>query len=383
MYNIFLYFLLIGYFIIAGICLYTVINIVGNKEKYKTNLSAFLLILTLFNTGVIYSGLYVFSIIFYYSELINTLMWKASLISGFVSLAITSIIYGFLMEYKKIPIVTSIVYITLFGFLIGTLMAEDSILIAYTSPEPSAHFILDPSTYNYLYQWFTGIIVSILQISVVLYYLYVSILIYRNARDTEIVNIFIINTIIFTLPIIMYVLYVFIPIAIFRELHIIFLWIDVIGVCYMVIKKSDLFIVLTNKIYYLHIYHKSGVLLCSYKFKTETDEDKNDSAIWGNILIGINHILSEFVDKSDQIDVIQTKTSDIVVNYNNQCGFAVLVITNKKNEILGNILRDFTNEFMKKYNSELADIQDLNRMISVSNFGDARELIEKSFSMYL
>jgi len=380
---LFFYVLIIGYFIVAGICIFTAISIVVHKEKYKTRLNAFLLFTTILNAGLIYSGLYVFSNVFYYSELINTLMWKATLILGFVSLAITSIIYGFLMEYKKIPIISSLIYIIFFGFLIGMLMDEDSILLSYSSPEPLGHFILDPSSISYVYEFLTGALISILQISVVLYYLYTSTLIYRNARNPEIVKIFVINTIVFTLPIMMYILYILIPIAIFRDLHIIFLWIDIIGVCYMVIKKSDIFIVLTNRIYYLHIYHKSGVLLYSYNFKGKIKEDKNESAIWGNILIGINHILSEFIDKSDQIDVIQTKNSDIVVNYNNQCGFAVLAITNKKNEILGNLIRDFTQEFMKKYIAELTDIQDLNRMISVSDFGDAKELIEKTFSMYL
>jgi hypothetical protein len=142
-----------------------------------------------------------------------------------------------------------------------------------------------------------------------------------------------------------------------------------------------MFLVLTNKIYYLNIYHKSGILLYSYKF--EKEENLTDSAIWGNILIGINHILSEFIDKKDQIDVMQTKETDIIVNYNNEFGFAVLVITNKKNEILENFMESFMNDFINRYKTELNEIQDLNKIINVSEFEDTEQIIKKNFQIYL
>ncbi len=108
-----------------------------------------------------------------------------------------------------------------------------------------------------------------------------------------------------------------------------------------------------------------------------------DSSIWGNILIGINHILSEFIDKKDQIDVMQTKMTDIIVNYNNELGFAVLVITNKKNEILKNLMEKFMTDFESRYESDLVMIQDLNKIINVSDFEEAKEIVEKIFAIYL
>jgi hypothetical protein len=149
----------------------------------------------------------------------------------------------------------------------------------------------------------------------------------------------------------------------------------------MIIKKPEMFLVLTNKIYYLNIYHKSGILLYSYKF--ELEETLMDSSIWGNILIGINHILSEFIDKKDQIDVMRTKMTDIIVNYNNELGFAVLVITNKKNEILKNFMEKFMIDFENRYETELNMIQDLNKIINVSDFEDVKEIVEKIFAIYL
>jgi len=148
----------------------------------------------------------------------------------------------------------------------------------------------------------------------------------------------------------------------------------------MLVRKPEMFSELTNKIYYINIYHKSGILLYSYQFGTENNQV--DSTIWGNILIGINHILSEFVDPKDQIEVIQTENSDIIVNYDS-LGFAVMLITNRKNPILKKLMDKFAKEFKNKYEKELTEIQDLNKLINVSEFKETKGVIEKNFQMYL
>jgi hypothetical protein len=148
----------------------------------------------------------------------------------------------------------------------------------------------------------------------------------------------------------------------------------------MLLKKPEMFLEMTNKIFYINIYHKSGILLYSYHFKNSQEEI--DSAIWGKILIGLNHILSEFVDQQNQIDVLQTRNTDIIVNYDD-FGFAVVLITNRKNFILQNLMKQFTLEFRNKYKEELLEIQDLNKLINVSEFTGTKELIEKEFQVYL
>jgi hypothetical protein len=148
----------------------------------------------------------------------------------------------------------------------------------------------------------------------------------------------------------------------------------------MLIKKPEIFLELTNKIYYINIYHKSGILLYSYQFTKAQNEI--DSTIWGNILIGLNHILSEFVDKQNQIDVLQTRNTDIIVNYD-EIGIAVVLITNRKNIILHKLMKNFAIDFNKRYKSELLEIQDLNKIINVSEFNETKELIENAFQLYL
>jgi hypothetical protein len=150
----------------------------------------------------------------------------------------------------------------------------------------------------------------------------------------------------------------------------------------MIIKKPEIFFVLPNKIYSINIYHKSGILLYSYDFEDHTDT-KTASTIWGNILLGLNHILSEFLDKEDKIDVIQTKEADVVVKYEEDSGYALIVITNRKNRIVEDLMKNFSNEFKQKYKNELGEILDINKIINVSEFSDLKDLIEKIFQLYL
>jgi hypothetical protein len=205
-------------------------------------------------------------------------------------------------------------------------------------------------------------------------------MIYQRTWNEEKAKKMILNTVIFSFPILSLILYILSELPVFREIHILTFWITLLGICITLLKKPEMFIELTNQIYYINIYHKSGILLYSYQF----DQTKNetDSAIWGNILIGLNHILSEFVDKQNQIDVLQTKNTDIIVDYD-EFGFAVVLIADKKNTILQNLMKKFTVEFKNKFREELLEIQDLNKLINISEFTGTKELIEKGFQLYL
>jgi hypothetical protein len=122
-------------------------------------------------------------------------------------------------------------------------------------------------------------------------------------------------------------------------------------------------------------------VLYSYNFDIKTDS-KIESARWGTILIGLNHILSEFIEKSDKIDVIQTKEADIVVRYENDYGYALMVMTNQKNEIVEDLMLNFSEDFNSKFKDRLLDIQDLNRLINISDFIGVKELVENHFRLY-
>ncbi|MFX0009696.1 MAG: hypothetical protein ACFE9R_05225 [Candidatus Hermodarchaeota archaeon] len=148
----------------------------------------------------------------------------------------------------------------------------------------------------------------------------------------------------------------------------------------MLVKLPEMFFILPNEIYSINIYHKSGILLFSYDFEKKLDYDP---VLWGNTLIGLNHILSEFIDKTDKIDVIQTKNTDLVVKYDDDYGYAVILITNKKNSIIEALIEQFSKHFKNQFMQELSEIRDLNRIINVSEFKAAKEIVEQKFELYL
>ncbi len=375
-----LFLMIFGYVFTLCVSIYTLNFIFTHPGKYGIKFTAILNFLAILNAVVIYSTLYMLSVLTLFSESINILLWKLSIIFGFISLFITSLIYTFLKEFKRIPYFPFLIFTMLFGLLIGSFFSPNSVQILINSLNSPPFLNTDLSIINFKFNVLTGLIIGIFQISSMGYYFLLSYVIYIRARNKELVKGLIVNNFILFTPILMYILYVTFQLSIFRELHMLCVWINVLLICYILVKKPEMFSELTNKLFYVNIYHKSGILLYSYKFSTSNNEI--DSTIWGNILIGINHILSEFVDPKDQIEVLQTDNSDIIVNYD-QVGFAVVLITNHKNALLKKLMETFTVEFKAKYEKELIEIQDLNKLINVSEFKETKDIVEKTFQMYL
>ena len=374
--------LIIGYIIILCLSVITIIHIIRYRKKYGTELIAFLLAATVLTAGIIYSTLFIFSVTFFIRYEINVLFWKLSIVSGVISLIITSFVYSFFNEYKKIKPFPFLYYTLLLGMLIGALLTPDSIELILNIPPPSSFSVIDPALINFRFSFITGAIIIIFQALITIYYLYIASIINIRSKKKEEGLPLILNTIVFTIPILMNIYYVILQQTVFRELYITLIWITNFAVNIMLIKKPEMFFVLPNRIYSINIYHKSGILLYSFNFDKKSDK-KDGSPIWGNILIGLNHILSEFIGKKDKIDVIQTKNNEIVVRYEIDYGYALVVITNKKNSIIEDLMLNFSIEFTRKYEDELTDLQDINRLINVSEFSGAKEMVEKNFQLYL
>ncbi|MHA1106081.1 MAG: hypothetical protein ACTSPN_10240 [Promethearchaeota archaeon] len=374
--------LIVGYILIAGFTCYTIFHIIRNRKNYGTDLIAFLNSATIFSGNLIYSTFFILSTVFHFSEEINVTLWKLSIISGIISLIITTISYSFFREYQKIQILPFTFIILLFGLMIGALFRENSVQLNTTLLDPIPFIIPAFSLVNFQFDLFTGTIIIIAEISLIFYLGYISLAIMRDTKSLDDSLPLFLNTIISAFPIIMYILYILMQRPQLKELHIILSWIASCVMNIMLIKRPEIFFVLPNKIFSINIYHKSGILLYSYNFD-EDNHQRIDSTIWGNILIGLNHILGEFIDAKDKIDVIKTKNSDVVVKYEIESGYALVVITNKKNKIIENLMEPFSEEFKNNYVKELNDIQDLNRIIDVSDFIDTKDIIKHHFQLYL
>ncbi|NVM44371.1 MAG: hypothetical protein HWN79_05590 [Candidatus Lokiarchaeota archaeon] len=379
--------LIIGYFFILSLGLLVTVHIIKNRKNYGTPYMAFLFAAIAFILGVIHTSLYILSVVFFFSEQINILFWKFSIFSWFVLLIITSLLFSSFRKYKKLPSFPFLFYTLFLGLLFGALLTPDSIILNLSIPLPSFILFIDPSLIKYLFNFVTGVIIILFQILIISHYLYIAILINVRSKKKEETLPVLLTALIFSLLILLNIFYIIFhqtPFSNFfiRDLFIIILWIADFGFSIMIIKKPEIFYVLPNRIYSINIFHKSGILLYTYDFEEQTDS-KTESMIWGNILIGLNHILSEFLDKKDKINVIQTKEADVVVRYEEDSGYALIVITNRKNSIVEDLMKNFSNEFKLKYKDELSEILDLNKIINVSEFSDLKDLIEKNFQLYL
>jgi len=372
--------LIIGYILILILSTYTIIHIFRHRKKYGTELIAFLNVANIIIAGILYSTLFMFSVVIFISYDINILLWKLSLVFVFVIRLIISIIFSFFNEYKKIKIFPFLYFTLLFGLLVGALGTPDSITLSLTGPPP-VFSLMNPSNVNFKFNLVTSIVAILFELFLTIYFLYSAAIIHNKTKHKEESSPLLLNTLVFSISMMMLVLYITLQETLYRELYIIISWISSFALDIMLIRKPEMFFILPNRIYSVNIYHKSGIVLYSYSFDNTTD-NKIESARWGTILIGLNHILSEFIDKTDKIDVIQTKKTDIVVRYENDYGYALVVITNQKNDIVEDLMLGFSNDFNSKYKNKLLDIQDLNRLINISEFIDLKELIEKHFRLY-
>ncbi|MHA1642815.1 MAG: hypothetical protein ACTSVX_08785, partial [Promethearchaeota archaeon] len=178
------------------------------------------------------------------------------------------------------------------------------------------------------------------------------------------------------------IIYILTSEMIFRQLHFIITAITTIIVNLVIIKQPFIFFKLSNRIYSIKIYHKSGILLYSYDFENNIDIER-DSYIWGNILIGLNYIIKEFLKEKKQIEVIQTRNSDLLVKYDTEYGFAVVVITSQKNKLVEILSKKLLDAFRVEFESVLNEIKDLNKIINIKDFLEAKELIEDVFKYYI
>jgi hypothetical protein len=293
--------LVVGYFLISSLGLILTIYIIRNRRKFGTKLIGIIIAVTVFNLGVILGTFYIFSVVFFISEYLNVLFWKFSIIAWFISLIMTALLFSFFREYKKVKSFPFLYYTLLLGLLIGALLIPNSITLTLSIPIPSSISFIDPSLINYNFNFITGTVIILFQILSISYYFYIAITINFRSKNKEDTLLVFLNATIFSIPIFVNILHIIfhrtiLSEIIIRDLFIIILWIGFFGVSIMLIKKPEMLFVLPNSIYSINIYHKSGILIYSYKF-TKQLESRTESTIWGNILIGLNHILSEFLDK--------------------------------------------------------------------------------------
>jgi len=199
-----------------------------------------------------------------------------------------------------------------------------------------------------------------------------------NVRDKESGRNLGLLTIQFSSVILLYTLHLITQNIVFKIIYFIIYFIGAIFASYTIYRRPSLFLELTNKIYDFIIFHKSGILLYSFNF--ETGKETDDSLLKGSILIGINHILSNFVDRKDQLNLIKMKDRDLIFEYDNSYDYAIIMTTNHKHAFIEKALSNFMHQFSALNGEKLKTMKGL---IDVSEFRNARGMLAENFTPYI
>ena len=357
--------------IIVSICIsfIGIIYVYLNRENYGTTVNTVLNICLYLFLGIVFFSLFILSADINLNEIVALFFWKVSIIFWIISINMLSVIQIFIIKYKRITSIISILYPFVGGIIVSLTILSNSIDIFQASD-------------NYYYYEFNNLILAII---LVLYNISIFSFIWFNLinnlskfRDKKSGRNLGILTFHFSFIILLYTLHLIVQNIVFRYMYYIIYLMGAIFVSYTIFKKPTLFIELTNRIFDFIIFHKSGILLYSYNF--EKGKETDDSLLKGSILIGINHILANFIDRKDQLNLIKMKERDLIFEYDNTNEYAILLTTNHKNTFIIKAVQNFMLDFSKLNGEKLKNMKGL---IDVSEFGNAKELITEFFAPYI
>jgi len=358
-------------FITAYFTIFSIGIIYGlyHREDYKPELDFFIVIMIYVVSESIYFILFNLSVETFFDVNSALILWNVSIFARIMSNGIWSAIHSTeLNKSSRVRFLPVIIYILLGGIILSLLFNPVSFLVTKTGFEYYYFFRNLPLLISIVL--FNGFIIFISWI--------IQIKGYKDIHDRKLSNFYFFFVFLLSLKILWYTLYILTLNSFFKILHQMFFIIFIGFIVFLAVKRPDLFVVFTNKIYDFIIFHKSGILLYSFNFEKRSEVD--ESLLKGSILIGINHILANLSNVEDQITLIKMSDRAIVFNYNNQLGYAVLLIAKHKNKILVNAVDNFTKKFAEINKDSL---KKLGGLIDVSTFKNANDLIEDYFSHYL
>ena len=348
---------------ISAIC-----YVITHRENYGSKKNGILIILLYLFVGILYFTLICLATMSIFNEETALSLWNASIIVSLFALLFLSSLHGIIIGYKKSEYFTAFV----FSFLGGIIVYLVLFIRSFKIQKLGLYY------YFRLQNFYLFYFMIILASSLVILMWYILLINYSKIREKTLAKLLTLNTICFTIVIYTYGLFLLYPNLLFKYLHLISFIITAIIFFYEIIKKPVLFIELTNKIYDFIIFHKSGILLYSYDF--ETGRETEDSLLKGSILIGINHILSNLTNQKDKLGIIKMENRDIVLEYDETLGYAILLITNKKNDFIDKSIQRFMERFAEINREEL---HSLNGLIDTSRFKNAGRLIKDYFAPYI
>jgi len=363
--------MIIDIFLIIASIIISVIGITYvyfRRENFGNKLNLCLNSLIYLFSGILFFTSFILSTETYFSESNALVLWNLSIIFWVFSLSLLSVIHRFIINFEKKAVFSTLFYSLIIGIILGLIFYSEAFTINSNSGIYSFGFknvllLLFLLCYNFL-------IIGV--------FCYNLIKAYSSIRDDRSRKMLIILTTQFSIIIILYSVYILTQNTTFRYLYEFIYLIGASCATYYIIKKPFLFIELTNRIYDFIIFHRSGILLYSYNFETGVETD--DSLLKGSILIGINHILSNLTNKKDQLGLIKMQNRDIILEYDNSHGYAILLTTDHKNAYIDKAVSNFMVKFTGLNKEKL---QKLTGLIDISEFRNAKDILLEFFEPFI
>jgi len=353
--------------IIAVVSTFGIIYVIRNHENYGASITKFFLVILLSGVGIIVTVSYTLSYEPIFPEWFALRLWSTFIIVSTLVLVCLSSMHSLLIEETYLKYAPTIYGGFLGGIIISRIHFPESIAI-YSSGEGYTFAIVDSNVLLLIVFFCLGMIIWAWTLQ----------LRYVKIKDKILIkkaNLMIVS---YTLAVFLHMVYLLTQFDLLKEIQLLLYFGTSLYVIFTIVKNPDIFVSLTNEVYNFIIFHRSGILLYSYNFQTGKETD--DSILKGSILIGINHILANFMNKKDQVSIIKMKNRDIVLEFDRDYGYALLVIVKKKDQVITKAI----SRFMTRFKSENREyLEKLSGLIDISGFKNTTELIYEIFRPFI
>lgn len=320
--------------------------------------------------GIIFSVLRYLILFIIFEKSFVLLLWRISfyltIFSAFLVMNMTDI-----LDSKRLNYFLDLVIFGLSGYIISLTLLDDTFIISIAIIDSSSYYTVGLNL-NFFISELVLLVLFLMKLNINF-----SFLLKSKMSKKRMEWYYIISSLGFILVLLIPIILRYLNPFIFSNLSLLINWIGVIVAFYAFVKYFNIYLSFYNIAYEFVVFHKSGIMLFNYDF--EKRESKYSSTIKGAVLIGINHILSEFSSAKDQITSIKLKNREIILEYNREYGFAILLIVNKRTEVFKTATQLFMEKFIEKYKNELRSYMDLNTAIDTSAFNNATDILFKSF----
>jgi hypothetical protein len=339
------------------------------RENYKPDKNFLVLLIIFFINEIHAFAFFNFSTQNIFNQELALILWYGTLISGAVSIGIWTSVHSIeLNKRSRVRYLPVLICISLLGVMVSLMLSQNS-------------FIVIPSDYTYIFIFQSDLLlISILiyNATVISITIIMQIFGFKNYSDRGLGIIFNYFDAIFVFRIIIYSLFLIFTANTLKILFLLSYFVNIMIILILIIRRPNFLVVFTNKIYDFIIFHHSGILLYSYNF--QTDQEVNDSLLKGSILIGINHILNNFSNVEYQLDLIKLRDKEVIFQFDNELGYASLLIAKHKNHILEHSVSNFNDAFSRQYRDILKNAHGL---IDISKFSGTKDLIDEYFKRYI